>query len=359
MDNFARKSAEERLAFINEAASRSDVSAIIIEKDFWVCWTLKRLTEHTDLAPHLTFKGGTSLSKAYGIIERFSEDIDLTIGRDAPCVRDTASPMEAGISKNEAGRRAEALKPAAQAYVRDVALPAITDVAATALGTNDGWRVVLDGEDPDAQTILFYYPKLLNYDGISSAYGTLAYNTAPLNHYEPPSYIRPHIKLEFGARGEIDPHELRSITPYLAQSFPDALPESEIAFSTLAAERTFWEKATILHSLNHGVRLRDRMSRHYYDTYMLAQKGVAESALRDPALLENVVRNKSLLWRDAKASYDTAKIGSLKILPNTDALPVLKKDYAAMSDMFMGATPDFDDMMSCLANLETFINKNN
>ncbi|WAC47572.1 nucleotidyl transferase AbiEii/AbiGii toxin family protein [Asticcacaulis sp. SL142] len=352
MDNFARKAAEERLVFINEAASRRDVSAIIIEKDFWVCWTLKRLTEHADLAPYLTFKGGTSLSKAYGIIERFSEDIDLTIGRDAPCVRDTASPMEASISKNEVGRRAEALKLAAQAYVRDVALPAITGVVAAALGTHDGWRVVLDGEDPDAQTILFYYPKLLNY-GMGFGRGAFGRGAFGEGEY---GYIKPHIKLEFGARGEIDPHELRSLMPYLAQSFPDALPESEIQFSTLAAERTFWEKATILHSLHHGVKLRDRMSRHYYDTYMLTQKGVAESALRDPTLLENVVRNKSLLWRDAKASYDTAKIGSLKILPTDDALPVLKKDYAAMSDMFMGAAPEFDAVMRGMADLEKLIN---
>ena len=357
MDSFARKPAEERRVFINEAASRRDVSAIIIEKDFWVCWTLKRLTEHADLAPHLTFKGGTSLSKAYGIIERFSEDIDLTIGRDAPCVRDATSPMEAGISKNEVGRRAEALKLAAQAYVRDVALPAITGVIAAALGTLQGWRVVLDGEDPDAQTILFYYPKVLNYSGKSASLNSMGFNSTPFNYYESASYVRPNIKLEFGARGENNPHELRSLTPYLAQTFPDALPESELQFTTLAAERTFWEKATILHSLHHGVRLRDRMSRHYYDTYMLAQKGVAKSALRAPVILENVVRNKSLLWRDAKASYDTAKIGSLKLVPNDEVLSDLKKDYAAMTDMFMGAAPEFDVVIRGLLELEGIINR--
>lgn len=84
MDNFARRDGADRLAFFNEAAARRDVTSIIIEKDFWVCWVLRRLMEAQGLGEHLTFKGGTSLSKAYGIIDRFSEDIDLTIGRTAP-----------------------------------------------------------------------------------------------------------------------------------------------------------------------------------------------------------------------------------------------------------------------------------
>lgn len=84
MDNFARRDGADRLAFFNEAAARRDVTPIIIEKDFWVCWVLRRLMETPGLGEHLTFKGGTSLSKAYGIIDRFSEDIDLTIGRTAP-----------------------------------------------------------------------------------------------------------------------------------------------------------------------------------------------------------------------------------------------------------------------------------
>lgn len=79
MENFARSKPADRLAAIQEAASRRDLTPVIIEKDFWVCWTLRRLSEQADLGQHLTFKGGTSLSKAYGIIERFSEDIDLTI----------------------------------------------------------------------------------------------------------------------------------------------------------------------------------------------------------------------------------------------------------------------------------------
>ncbi len=86
MDEFARKSANDRDVYFEEAASRRDLNSIIIEKDFWVCWTLKRLMDCTELAKQLTFKGGTLLSKAYGLIDRFSEDVDLTISKTAPLI---------------------------------------------------------------------------------------------------------------------------------------------------------------------------------------------------------------------------------------------------------------------------------
>ena len=120
MDEFARRSASDRRVFIEEAAAQRDLTPIVIEKDFWVCWTLRRLGTAPDLEGHVTFKGGTSLSKAYGIIQRFSEDIDLTIRRTAPLLDQVASPMEAGIGSNERQRRTKALKAAAQAYVATV-----------------------------------------------------------------------------------------------------------------------------------------------------------------------------------------------------------------------------------------------
>src|SRR3990167_3866322 len=105
MDEFARRAAADRRAYFEESAARRDLTAIIIEKDFWVCWTLRRLTRASALAEHLTFKGGTSLSKAYGVIARFSEDIDLTISRAAPLLCDIGSPMEQGVSGKGRGDR--------------------------------------------------------------------------------------------------------------------------------------------------------------------------------------------------------------------------------------------------------------
>lgn len=352
MDNFATKPEQERRDILQEAASRLDVREIIIEKDFWVCWTLKRLFSNPALSPYLTFKGGTSLSKAYGIIERFSEDIDLTISRSAPFLCEGKNPMEDGLSGKERERRIDALKENAQHFVGQIILPALSADIAAALGEGSEWKAVMDEEDPDGQTILFYYPRTMNY---GMGYGAGGYGVGLYGEGEI-GYIKPAIKLEFGARGETQPHETRTISSYVSETFPELFPAPSCLVPTLALERSFWEKATILHSLHHGSKLRDRMSRHYYDTYMLAQSGVADKALQNPALLEDVVRNKSLLFRDAKASYETAVLGSLKLLPREDQRSILKKDYEKMADMFMGAFPDFETILTGLATWEDQLN---
>jgi Nucleotidyl transferase AbiEii toxin, Type IV TA system len=352
MDKFALRPNDDRLAFIGEAAARRDVTPIIIEKDFWVCWTLRRLMETPILGDNLTFKGGTSLSKAYGIIERFSEDIDLTIGRDAPMIADTLPPMEDGISGKERDRRTKALKAAAQSYVETIALPNIRAAIANALGTEKGWDVILDPDDRDTQTILFQYPRLLDYSG---GFGAGRYGVGNFGEGED-GYIKPRIKLEFGARGESEPVEIRTLTPYLAQAFPDELPDADVRVSTLSVERTFWEKVTILHALHHGSKLLPEMSRHYYDTMMLAAKGIDDAAMKSPDLLARVVLNKSLMFADNKASYVTAVIGSLRLVPHDDLRARLADDYAAMAEMFMVAPPSFDELMTAIAALEAKLN---
>ncbi len=102
--------------------------------------------------------------------------------------------------------------------------------------------------------------------------------------------------------------------------------------------------------------MRDRMSRHFYDTYMMDQRGVSENALNDTSVLDQVVQNKSPLFRDPKASCETAKIGSLCLIPETDKLQELRKDYSAMEEMFMGSFPTFDEIIKILGELELRIN---
>ena len=211
MDEFARRPAEDRRAFIDEAAARRDLTPIIIEKDFWVCWTLRRLVMCPDLAGHMTFKGGTSLSKAYGIIARFSEDIDLTISRAAPLLSEVASPMDSDITGKERERRTKALKAAAQAYVATVAMPILAREIEVALGTAEGWSLALDPDDKDQQTLLFVYPRT---SGYGLAYGE-NYGGA-----DESGYIKPRIKLEFGARGDTEPFALRPILPIWPKTFP-------------------------------------------------------------------------------------------------------------------------------------------
>lgn len=145
----------------------------------------------------------------------------------------------------------------------------------------------------------------------------------------------------------------------MCQVIPELFEDISIEVITLSAERTFWEKVTILHSLFHGVEIKDRMSRHYYDTYMLYKNGVAEKALQQPELLEMVVKNKSQMFQSTKASYDTAQTGTMKITPTSKQKEVLKKDYSKMNEMFMVEHPEFDEMMRALFDLETIINTTN
>jgi hypothetical protein len=342
MDKFITLPEKDKKVAFQEAANRRGILPIIIEKDFWVCWALKQLFSHAELAPNLTFKGGTSLSKAYNLIERFSEDIDLTISKDAPYIINGSNPMEAGISGKERQRRIDALKVNAKLFVSEVVLPTLQQSFVNILPTSSNWELILDPDDRDEQTILFHYPKLM-----------AGSDTEAGRDY----YIKPVVRLEFGARGDIEPSEDMHIIPYVAEDFPQLFSNPYFNVHVLALQRTFWEKATILHSIYHGAKMKAGMSRHYYDMFTMAQKGVADTALQHKELLDMVVQNKSLMFADNKASYGTAVIGALHLIPKNDIKATLKKDYADMQEMFMGEAPDFEAMMSGLSALEQRINK--
>lgn len=341
MQIFAKRT--DRQTFFQESAARRGVRDTVIEKDFWVCWALERLCSVPDLADHITFKGGTSLSKAYGLIERFSEDIDLTIGRSAPYIRETENPMGQEISGKERERRIVSVKKAVQEFITQTVLPSLNAAFEESLGTGTGWTLELDQNDKDQQTLLFFYPAVCGYGGFGKDFGS---------DFQRPSYIRPTVKLEFGARGETEPHEMRTISAYVAEEFPDSFMQGSFKVRTLSAERTFWEKATILHALHHGSTLRDRMSRHYYDVFMMDKGGIAASATGKPDILEQVVRNKETLFRDGKASYGTATMTELKLVPAADREDDLRKDYEAMQEMFMGDFPSFDEIVKKMQSLE-------
>jgi hypothetical protein len=338
MDEFARLPAAERGIYVDECAARRDLTSLVIEKDFWVCWTLRRLVGCEKLGAHITFKGGTSLSKAYGVIARFSEDIDLTIRRSAPLVDAVVSPMEPEIGTKERRRRTAALKAAAQSFVADIAMPALSKAIEESLGRREGWSLEMDPDDSDRQTLLFNYPRSTDLGDTSG------------------SYIKPRVKLEFGARGDPEPFEDRSITPYLAEEFPQELPAAATSVPTLSVARTYWEKATILHALHHNGKLRDGMSRHYYDLLMLDIAEVTSEAMQQPDLLALVVKNKTIMFADKSASYENAVLGQMRLMPTDVTLDRLKSDYAAMADMFMTSPPSFEELMEGLVRLEAKLN---
>lgn len=336
MDAVARWDARDRADLFNEVGTARGLANAIIEKDFWVCWTLKRLFAGA-ASPGLVFKGGTSLSKSYSVIERFSEDIDLSFDRAALGYTGDKDPEKAGSGK-KATKLIDQLVADVQAHVAGPFLVAFE----LELGAEGGaWRLAVDPHD--AQTLNFGYPPSLT----KRAYADIA-------------YVNPVVRLELGARGDPWPAERRAIRSYAAEERPDVFNAPTVEVDTLAVERTFWEKATILHAEHSRPADRppgERMSRHYYDVAMLARSGHAARALERIDLLDVVAKHKALFFRSGWARYDEAKPGSLHLVPAEARLGDLAADYAKMAPMFFGEPPSFRELLADIEQLERRINE--
>jgi len=165
VDEFARLPSDEQRPYFTEAAARQNLSSQILEKDFWVCWVLRRLFSLSEFKDHLTFKGGTSLSKVYKAIERFSEDVDVAIERKLLGFGDEHEPEAAG-SRKERDRRIEQLREACQQAIAVRLQPQLREAIAASIGDAGEWELTLDSSNPDQQSLLFRYPSALT-DGLS------------------------------------------------------------------------------------------------------------------------------------------------------------------------------------------------
>jgi hypothetical protein len=324
-------SPKDRQLFFSEAETALGISFSIIEKDFWVVWTLERLFSLDELKTHLTFKGGTSLSKVYGIIDRFSEDIDVSIEKDFLGFAGKNDPEKAE-SKKKQKVAIDALATACSVYVQNKMLIDLKKSIAEKLGTMGGWQLFIDPKDPDGQTIQFEYP-----------------NITPRG-----TYIQQSVKIEMGARSEHWPVSEQKIQSYVKEALQEKVTEDEILVRVLNAERTFWEKATILHQYAHlplDKNLPPRISRHYYDFFRLLNSPVKEKALEDISLLERVAGHKTIYFASGWANYGSARKGTLRLSPTTRILEELEKDYVLMGAMFFREVPDWKLI---LKNIEEF-----
>ena len=367
MDSFLILPASERAQLIEEAATRHGrMSSQIVEKDLWVCWTLKQLFNIPELAPHLTFKGGTSLSKAYGLIDRFSEDVDLTIDKEYLGIDENSWPKDVSSRKARQEFR-KILDKACTDIIAGKLLPLLKKNFSKTLGNNktDGYSWDINIAENDALTIMFHYPRCVNY---GMGYGAGAFGAGPFGEGKL-GYIKSVVRLEFGARGDSFPVASHSFIPYAAELIPEVFenPASiNVTTSALEAERTFWEKVTILHELYHREKdkpLKQTIARHYYDTVMLARKGVAANATEQKNLLEAVVKNTKLNCTDSNDSptykaYDDLLKHKIQLAPPMKYLSHLQKDYADMqeSGMFFADFPGFDEIVQELRQLEKKLN---
>ena len=344
MDKVALLPADDRAALFGETGAIRGMANLIIEKDFWVCWTLKRLFElQKEDAPTLVFKGGPSLSKAFGAIRRFSEDIDLSLDRADLGYTGERDPEREGISKKRAGKLIEDLVDDVERHIAERLLPALRAAIVLHLGepANGEWSLEIDADN--AQTVNFHYPAAL-----------------PRAGYEGTTYITPRVKLELGARGDPWPTEEKAIHPYAAENFPDFFEDPDCTVTVLSARRTFWEKATAMHAEAHRPTespTPQYFSRHYYDLVMLLETEEGKAAAADFELLEQVAKHKSVFFRSGWASYETAQPGTLQLMPAEARIKDLHADYRDMAPMIFDDTPPpFDDVLARIQKLQEDIN---
>jgi hypothetical protein len=333
MDRFARFSAQERREIIQERASQMHVDFTIVEKDFWVCWTLKSLFALPYGNPAMTFKGGTSLSKAYGLIDRFSEDIDVVTDPHFFIAKGLPDPEESSISNTQREKRMEQLDAVCAAYIGEQLLLALRSQFAARLGSVEGWTLILD--PADSNTLLFRYPK----SDPEMTYG----------------YLRDTVKIELGWRARTAPSEFKIIAPYLAE-IPMLLEEPQIVGNVLVPDRTFWEKVTAIHAESFRAKPKQFFSRHYSDVAAMLRTRIGLEASRDLSMLHDVRVFKSIYYHAAWAHYELAVPGSLVIVPGNARIRELEADYRDMQQMFLHEPPPFGTVIRQLAEFEAKIN---
>ena len=340
MDDVARLPRNDRLDLFTASAGRRGISPIVVEKDFWVCWTLQRVFALQNPPASLVFKGGTSLSKVWGVIDRFSEDVDLSFNRDQLGFGGESDPALAASGKQRI-RMLEKLVDTCISMIRDQFLPQLREAIAKALGeSTQEWSLEIDADDP--QAILFHYPSSST-RGASAGMG----------------YLRPLVKLELGARNEHWPSEAATIRSFASEDFPNLFAQPHASVTVVSAERTFWEKVTILHRWHHAGPdrpLRDRQSRHYFDVYKLYQSEIGQRALANPDLLRSVAQHQEVVFAAKWANYAEAVPGTLRIIPPPELLRRLKQDYVQMREMIFGTPPTFEQIMEALLALEDAVN---
>ena len=327
MRNVARESNANLQALFTNTSAKSGLSPAVIEKDFWVCWLLDYLFDRSPWKKQLAFKGGTSLSKAFGLIKRFSEDVDLILdwrllgyAKDEPW--QSRSNTQQDIFNVEANEKSAV-------FLRDVFAPKLREDLAHEL--NYSVDINIDPTDPN--TVVFNYP--------------CAFSDA--------SILR-EIRIESGSLAAWTPARYKSISPYTAEYYPRVFKQPETLVYTVEAERTFWEKVTILH--REAMRterqgpMPSRYSRHYYDLWCMCQGETKDVALAKPSLLDAVVEFKKKFYRCAWAKYELATAKTISLMPPKGALDSLEADYAHMKNMIFGVTPPFEEILACIAKLE-------
>ncbi len=340
-DEVLRADTPTRTGLYTATAQRLGTTPQNVEKDFWVCWTLDALFNGIEDGPRLLFKGGTSLSKGFGLIERFSEDIDVTVFRDDLGVPATIAEL-AALSRKKREAALDAIKDACEAHINGPMKERLAQICADTCARTglEPQSIRVEADAQDGQTLLLIYPSITPED----------------------AYIAKSVKIESGAKSALDPNSVRTIVPYVDTDAVD-LDLAVPGVTVVDAERTFWDKVVILHGLRRWFEIRgqlrgdgQRISRHYYDLFRLIQSEIGQAALANHALGEDCVAHARMFFNRPDFDLATAQPPTFALCPEGGMMDALRQDYRAMSAMIFGEPPPFDVVVEAIAELQRALN---
>ncbi|MEY3500599.1 MAG: hypothetical protein RL308_2268 [Bacteroidota bacterium] len=326
--NFYTTEKAEKEAVFNAIAAENGMTPFAVEKDWWVSRTLEIIFQMS-IAKHLVFKGGTSLSKAWKLINRFSEDIDLAIDKAF------FEGYNGEISKSKISK----LRKEAAIYTTGIFFEELQEEF-KAKGFNDLDFIVIDAEDSDQdpRVIEIYYPNSIKSQS---------------------EYVLPRVQIEVSCRSLREPFTVKSFGGLVDEVYADKdFAEPLFDVPTVNPERTCLEKLFLLHEEFHrpAEKMRvDRLSRHLYDIYHLTKAGIAEKAINDKELYETIVAHRYKFSRVGEVDYNLHGPKTLNPIPVADKMEEWKADYAKMKEdmIYEENKPSFEDLMNNLNELRT------
>ncbi|MBS1666716.1 MAG: nucleotidyl transferase AbiEii/AbiGii toxin family protein [Bacteroidetes bacterium] len=318
----------EKVAIFNAIATEKGMTPFAVEKDWWVSRTLEIIFQ-MEIAKHLVFKGGTSLSKAWKLINRFSEDIDLAIDKDF------FEGYKGDISKTQIGK----LRKVAGVYTTGTFFEKLQE-ALTAKGFNElEFKVINSGEtDQDPRIIEIYYPNVIT---------------------QPTEYVLPRVQIEISCRSLREPFTAKTFGSLVDEFYEDKeFAEPLFEVPTVNPERTFLEKLFLLQEEfnrpSEKMRV-NRLSRHLYDIYQLTKAGIAEKAIRNKELFEIIVAHRYQFSRVGEVDYNLHNPKTLNPIPIKEKIGDWKADYSNMMEemIYEENKPSFNDLINNLKVLTT------
>lgn len=336
---------QRQRAVYEQAAARLGILPESMEKDFWVSLILKTIFSHPSLGEAMTFKGGTSLSKGWHLIKRFSEDIDLVIDKG---VLEGLNPEDYdNEGKSPSRSKIKKLSETGRNWVQEVFFSKLEQLLVPLLAGRE-WSLAVDPDVEDGMCLLFFYPSVWK---------------SSKDH----SYIRRCVKIEMGPQPDNWPHVSVLIAPMIFEEFPKLVSEEAFPVRTIEAHRTLWEKALLLHEIGnradnpaHAHKMpRMRLSRHYYDLYCLLRSPFRSKALEDRSLFESIVRHRKTFFKVTGVDYSSMTPGRLNLMPHPSHMAIWVHDYEQMKEtMFYDPRlPSFAELLETVKQFQNDFNK--